>query len=135
MSYLHSLNPPLLHRDLKTPNIFLRKPLLGGIPDDVAASEHMAKIGDFGLSSHFFQDYQSSLTKAGNIRESNKNPTMDLNPRWAAPEILMGSPYSTKCDVYAMRRGGFSECKYDIPHATCLGKANQNSIGSDFVCS
>ena len=50
VDYLHSLSPPLLHRDLKSPNVFLTRPLMGGIEESYYLNNSVAKVGDFGLS-------------------------------------------------------------------------------------
>jgi serine/threonine protein kinase len=49
MIALHTLTPPLIHRDLKSPNIFLSVHLLM-VTDKYALKNSIAKIGDFGLS-------------------------------------------------------------------------------------
>jgi hypothetical protein len=37
------------------------------------------------------------------IRDRDENDLLaNLNPIWAAPEVLNGAPYSTPADVYAM---------------------------------
>ena len=90
MVHMHSLNPPIVHRDLKTPNVFLTRSLLELTCDDALWAHPLAKVGDFGLS------LKSSF--GGALRfESEK-----LNPTWAAPEILQGEKYTPAVDVYAM---------------------------------
>jgi serine/threonine protein kinase len=48
MAFLHGISPPLLHRDLKSPNV-----LIMGHAD---GSPVIAKVADFGLSSRLFVD-------------------------------------------------------------------------------
>lgn len=49
MNFLHSLNPHVLHRDLRTPNILINADLT-------------CKIGDFGLASNvIYEDFKTSL--------------------------------------------------------------------------
>lgn len=43
MRYLHNITPPVIHRDLRTPNIFL-----SSLSED--PSTIRAKVADFGLS-------------------------------------------------------------------------------------
>ncbi|KAL0487371.1 serine/threonine-protein kinase/receptor [Acrasis kona] len=75
MTYLHSIDPPLVHRDLKLGNVLVDK------------SIKRAKVCDFGISKFFQNDYNmtGSVGTAGYI----------------APEIIRNEPYDTSCDVYS----------------------------------
>ncbi|EFA74867.1 protein tyrosine kinase [Heterostelium album PN500] len=74
MSHLHSLSPPMLHRDLTSKNILL---------DEF----QNIKISDFGLSKQI----EEEMTLAG-----------ICNPRWRPPEITKGMKnYCEKVDVYS----------------------------------
>eukprot|EP01102_Stenamoeba_stenopodia_P016672 TRINITY_DN584_c0_g1_i2.p1 TRINITY_DN584_c0_g1~~TRINITY_DN584_c0_g1_i2.p1 ORF type:complete len:364 (-),score=55.04 TRINITY_DN584_c0_g1_i2:127-1218(-) len=79
MSFLHNMDPPFLHRDLKTPNI-----LLASL--DPRASV-MAKITDFGETQAFV------------VQLKGRDGLM--NPFWLAPEVMTDQPYSEKMDVYS----------------------------------
>eukprot|EP01129_Flabellula_baltica_P003408 TRINITY_DN13177_c0_g1_i1.p1 TRINITY_DN13177_c0_g1~~TRINITY_DN13177_c0_g1_i1.p1 ORF type:complete len:1086 (-),score=195.09 TRINITY_DN13177_c0_g1_i1:1811-5068(-) len=79
MNFLHSVQPPLVHRDFKTPNIMLQS-------TDVS-EKAVAKVADFGLSKPL-------LTNSFNAVRDVDNPT------WLAPEILKGEASGTKVDVY-----------------------------------
>ena len=69
MIYLHSFEPPIIHRDLKTVNILLDENL-------------NAKIADLGLAKHI-----------------HTNMTKDLGtPAWMAPEVFQGQEYTTSAD-------------------------------------
>jgi serine/threonine protein kinase len=83
----------LCHRDIKSPNIFLTRSLIGGISDEYAAENTIAKLGDFGLSLFLVTEVKQTL---------GEGVIGDLNPRWAAPEILNGSEYSTQSDIYSL---------------------------------
>ena len=63
LAYLHNLDPPIMHRDLKSPNIFLLKRLNREISlsEERIAQEPLAKIGDFGLSVRLDSMLASSL--------------------------------------------------------------------------
>ncbi|KYQ93736.1 leucine-rich repeat-containing protein (LRR) [Tieghemostelium lacteum] len=78
MSYLHNSTPPLVHRDLKSPNI-----LLSTIPDEPYIT---AKVSDFGLSRSVVQGFVSKVVD---------------NPTWLAPEVLKAHEYNEKGDVYS----------------------------------
>ncbi|KAL6748992.1 kinase-like domain-containing protein, partial [Haematococcus lacustris] len=77
MAYLHSRTPPILHLDLKTPNILV----------DAA---NRIKIADFGLSTV----RQATFVSCGN---GNGGGT----PEWMAPEVLRSEPYAEPADVYS----------------------------------
>uniref|UniRef100_A0A0D9W9B0 non-specific serine/threonine protein kinase n=1 Tax=Leersia perrieri TaxID=77586 RepID=A0A0D9W9B0_9ORYZ len=75
INYLHCLNPPIVHWDLKTPNMLVDK-------------NWSVKVGDFGLSRFKANTFISSKSVAG-------------TPEWMAPEFLRGEPSNEKCDVYS----------------------------------
>eukprot|EP00039_Didymoeca_costata_P014230 m.227923 g.227923 ORF g.227923 m.227923 type:complete len:800 (-) comp15974_c0_seq31:1845-4244(-) len=80
MSYLHSLSPPIIHRDLNSHNV-----LIGNFDTPV--------IADFGES----QFYKSNGAKR--MRNLTIQPG---NLRWMAPEIfLQSSGYTLKADVFS----------------------------------
>lgn len=98
MNFLHSLRPPIIHNDLKSPNV-----LLASLDPDAPV---VAKISDFGLS----------------LRMSKMYTRLVDNPVWIAPEIMRGHTYDTKADVYAYgvmlwemleRRGFFGEVVFN----------------------
>ncbi|OWZ20572.1 TKL protein kinase [Phytophthora megakarya] len=74
LTYLHSLDPPVLHRDLKSKNILL-------------SANHDAKLTDFGIS----REHVDHTMTAG-VGTS----------RWMAPEVMMGESYDDKADVFSM---------------------------------
>ncbi|KAE8664382.1 Serine/threonine-protein kinase CTR1 [Hibiscus syriacus] len=75
MNYLHTSNPTIIHRDLKTPNLLVDK-------------NWVVKVCDFGLSRMKYHTFLSSKSTAG-------------TPEWMAPEILRNQPTNEKCDVYS----------------------------------
>ncbi|MDP2438257.1 MAG: protein kinase, partial [archaeon] len=100
MVCLHELNPPIVHRDLKTPNVFLTRSLVD-FPSLESGDESwgtpLAKVGDFGLS---LLGLQSQFFQIRNREEDD--PLLNFNATWAAPELLSGGKYSTPVDVYSM---------------------------------
>jgi serine/threonine protein kinase len=96
MDYLHSRRPRVLHRDLKSPNVLM----MSVDPEIVFNQVPMAKVptihpilsdqfqlGDFGLSVHS----ASSIEGDAAVQ----------NPRWLAPEVLLGEAYNHFSDVYS----------------------------------
>uniref|UniRef100_A0A5B7CA37 non-specific serine/threonine protein kinase n=1 Tax=Davidia involucrata TaxID=16924 RepID=A0A5B7CA37_DAVIN len=75
MNYLHQLKPPIVHRDLKSPNLLVD-------------SKYTVKVCDFGLSRSKANTFLSSQTAAG-------------TPEWMAPEVLRDEPSNEKSDVYS----------------------------------
>ncbi|KAK1292034.1 Serine/threonine-protein kinase EDR1 [Acorus calamus] len=75
MNYLHHLNPPIIHRDLKSSNLLVDK-------------NWTVKVGDFGLSRLKRETYLTTKTGKG-------------TPQWMAPEVLRNEPSDEKSDVYS----------------------------------
>ncbi|KAJ3698506.1 hypothetical protein LUZ61_002211 [Rhynchospora tenuis] len=75
INYLHCLNPPIVHWDLKSPNLLVDK-------------NWSVKVCDFGLSRFKANTFISSKSAAG-------------TPEWMAPEFLRGEPSNEKCDVFS----------------------------------
>lgn len=75
MNYLHSSNPVIVHRDLKSPNLLVDK-------------NWVVKVCDFGLSRLKHHTFLSSKSTAG-------------TPEWMAPEVLRNEPSNEKCDVFS----------------------------------
>ncbi|XP_050379176.1 serine/threonine-protein kinase CTR1 [Argentina anserina] len=75
INYLHCLSPPIVHWDLKSPNLLVDK-------------NWTAKVCDFGLSRFKANTFISSKSVAG-------------TPEWMAPEFLRGEPSNEKSDVYS----------------------------------
>ncbi|ETI56225.1 TKL protein kinase [Phytophthora nicotianae CJ01A1] len=97
IQYLHNANPPMIHRDLKSPNVLV---------DD---SWH-AKIADFGTLR--FSEIVSSAAQLQSSqikpRSSAKVPVVEMTglvgtTRWMAPEVMRGERiYTSKVDIYSL---------------------------------
>lgn len=75
INYLHCLNPPVVHLDLKSPNLLVDK-------------NWSVKVCDFGLSRLMANTFIASTSIAG-------------TPEWMAPEFLRGEPTNEKSDVFS----------------------------------
>jgi Janus kinase 2 len=82
MSYLHAHKPPLVHADLKSPNI-------------VVDLNWRCKIADLGLAK-LKEDSKLASTKTNSTQATVMGSTL-----WCAPEIFASKSVSTKSDVYA----------------------------------
>ncbi|XP_064395548.1 uncharacterized protein LOC135342673 isoform X3 [Halichondria panicea] len=78
LRYLHSLTPPLIHRDLTAPNILLTEDLT-------------AKIGDLGVSRYVDLDRLTHILTS-----------VPGNPKYMPPECHDEQPtYTTKLDIFS----------------------------------
>jgi serine/threonine protein kinase len=75
MNYLHRSSPPIVHRDLKSPNLLVDK-------------NWTVKVCDFGLSRLKHNTFLTSKSSAG-------------TPEWMAPEVLRNELSDEKSDVYS----------------------------------
>ncbi|KAF0896446.1 hypothetical protein E2562_024314 [Oryza meyeriana var. granulata] len=75
MNYLHNCSPPIVHRDLKSSNLFVDK-------------NWTVKVADFGLSRLKLETFLTTKTGKG-------------TPQWMAPEVLRNEPSNEKSDVYS----------------------------------
>ncbi|ETO58519.1 TKL protein kinase [Phytophthora nicotianae P1976] len=73
LTYLHSLDPPVIHRDLKSRNILF-------------TSDMEAKLSDFGISRE-----RLDQTMTAGVGTS----------LWMAPEVMMGERYDDKADMFS----------------------------------
>ena len=92
MNYLHTYEKqgrltPVIHRDLKSPNLLLVSP-----PSSArGAPPVVVKVADFGLSRDKEQTEATDtvmMTGCGSVL-------------WMAPEILLGKTYNEKVDVFS----------------------------------
>merc|ERR1719489_547338 len=74
LQYIHKKN--ILHRDLKTQNIFV-------------TSQNLIKIGDFGISKSLSHTLDLATTAIG-------------TPHYLSPEICKRQPYNHKSDMWSL---------------------------------
>eukprot|EP01017_Pseudomicrothorax_dubius_P033692 TRINITY_DN4534_c0_g1_i1.p1 TRINITY_DN4534_c0_g1~~TRINITY_DN4534_c0_g1_i1.p1 ORF type:complete len:233 (-),score=8.69 TRINITY_DN4534_c0_g1_i1:85-783(-) len=103
MFYLHSLSPPVLHRDLKSPNVLIQEELKSD------TRLHL-KISDFGLSCLLSPRNANDLLQGVGTCH------------WMAPELLSGLPYSKKADVYSFGIILWEIMKRELPYQHLKGK-------------
>jgi serine/threonine protein kinase len=84
MRYLHNLQPQIIHRDLKSLNLLLSKPV------EVETDVPFVKVTDFGFSriKDMEQDWGKMTKNMGTCH-------------WMAPEVVNGTRYDEKADVYS----------------------------------
>ena len=72
----HIHKKKIIHRDLKSGNVFLTK-------------SGLVKLGDFGISKGFKNTWEKAKTKVG-------------TPYYLSPEIINSKPYDSKSDIWAL---------------------------------
>ena len=72
----HIHKKKIIHRDLKSGNVFLTK-------------SGLVKLGDFGISKGFKNTWEKAQTKVG-------------TPYYLSPEIINCKPYDSKSDIWAL---------------------------------
>lgn len=79
MLYLHTRNPVIVHRDMKSPNLLV-------------TNDWVVKVADFNLSK---------LVAENKGQESAMTTKFNINPRWCAPEVLEGETATPASDVFS----------------------------------
>ena len=72
----HIHKKKIIHRDLKSGNVFLTK-------------SGLVKLGDFGIAKGFKNTWEKAKTKVG-------------TPYYLSPEIINSKPYDSKSDIWAL---------------------------------
>lgn len=92
LNYLHTHDPPVIHRDIKCDNIF------------IDASEGIVKIGDFGLSKMLDQVQEADSCLG--------------TPAYTAPEVYTGK-YNTRVDIWSFGLCVLEMATAETPYQEC----------------
>lgn len=95
LDYLHSHNPPVIHRDLKCDNIFIN------------GNQGEVKIGDLGLATVMQQANAKSVIGT---------------PEFMAPE-LYDEEYNEKADIYSFGMCMLEMVTFEYPYSECRNSA------------
>ncbi|KAG8921871.1 hypothetical protein FRC01_014813, partial [Tulasnella sp. 417] len=97
VSYLHGLDPVVVHGDLKPDNVLIDA---DGVP----------KLIDFGLSKIVEEEQGVAAVSFSSLRDAG-------NPRWIAPELLLEEGVSRSCstDTYSFGCVAFFIFTGDVP--------------------
>jgi WNK lysine deficient protein kinase len=96
LEYLHSQDPPVIHRDLKCENIFIN-----GTSGDL-------RIGDLGLST---------------VQTNGKVLSVLGTPEFMAPDLYEEAAYDEKVDIYAFGMCLLEILTKEIPYRECNNPA------------
>lgn len=96
LEYLHSQDPPVIHRDLKCENIFIN-----GTSGDL-------RIGDLGLST---------------VHRNGRVLSVLGTPEFMAPDMYEESSYDEKVDIYAFGLCMLEIFTKEIPYSECNNPA------------
>mmetsp|Transcript_17887 Transcript_17887/g.46229 ORF Transcript_17887/g.46229 Transcript_17887/m.46229 type:complete len:298 (-) Transcript_17887:93-986(-) len=107
MDYLHSFEPAIIHRDLKSLNLMLLAPVV-----DRFSKPHI-KLGDFGFA-----------------RAKEREMTQGVGTKhWMAPEVLRTTAYTEKADVFSYAMVVFEVICRHVPFESLQPVAVAKKIG------
>ncbi|KAK6922851.1 Protein kinase domain, partial [Dillenia turbinata] len=107
LNYLHSHNPPIIHRDLKCDNIFIN------------GNQGEVKIGDLGLATIMQQANAKSVIGNANIALL---VAIAGTPEYMAPE-LYDENYNELADIYSFGMCMLEMITFEYPYSECRNSA------------
>eukprot|EP00043_Microstomoeca_roanoka_P019303 m.215733 g.215733 ORF g.215733 m.215733 type:complete len:190 (-) comp16978_c0_seq18:338-907(-) len=110
MNFLHTKNPPRIHRDLKSANLLV-------------AQDWTVKISDFGTTG-----LASHLSGTNSVHADVAGQTLFTTSAigtvcWTAPEILRNEPYGLEVDVFS-----FGIVMYEVWHGMMVPAPRHGKI-------
>eukprot|EP00055_Hartaetosiga_balthica_P004541 m.12026 g.12026 ORF g.12026 m.12026 type:complete len:1198 (+) comp3941_c0_seq1:220-3813(+) len=109
MTFLHELDPPRIHRDIKSANMLV-------------SDQWVVKVADFGtarLCNHVLPGVasnSSSHDSPGSNYSSTNMTTAVGTLVWSAPEVLDGKPYGPFADVFSFGVVLYEICTRCVPY-------------------
>ncbi|KAK1946541.1 Serine/threonine-protein kinase STY17 [Phytophthora citrophthora] len=105
LTYMHSLEPSVIHRDLKSKNILLNEDM-------------DAKLTDFGISRE-----RVDQTMTAGVGTS----------LWMAPEVMLGEKYDDKADIFSFGVVLSELDSHSLPYSHTKDSSNSDRIMPDAV--
>ncbi|KAJ8299315.1 hypothetical protein KUTeg_023375 [Tegillarca granosa] len=104
MAVQHMHSNKILHRDLKTENVFMTK-------------KNVVKIGDFGISKVLDSTIDMAKTVVG-------------TPTYLSPELCQDIPYSSKSDIWALGASAILNMPFVKKHLAAFIEEKENLLHS-----
>ncbi|CAG2100222.1 unnamed protein product [Medioppia subpectinata] len=115
VEYLHSSDPPVIHRDLKPDNILIGHTI---------ESNRFVKLCDFGLATDHNIDRQTA---------SRYEHSVVGTLAYMAPEVVSGKQYNHKSDIYSLHIIGEQLFGIDL-QASQSFEANESAFKQCIQC-
>jgi serine/threonine protein kinase len=80
VAFLHSCDPPIIHRDIKSLNFLVDR-------------EYRVKLADLGEA----RELSAAIVEGDEHLTKNRG-----TPHWMAPEVFLGANYNERVDVYSL---------------------------------
>ncbi|EQC38392.1 TKL protein kinase [Saprolegnia diclina VS20] len=109
LTYLHTCDVPIVHRDLKSRNVLLD-------------STKGTKLTDFGIS------------RSVHVHDDDKQLTNGVGTyQWMAPEVICGTDYSVAADIYSFGVLLSEFSTHKVPYADVLHPVHGRPVTQQYV--